>query len=167
MERILECRKFHVVREQVTGRDGKTHTREYVMHPGAVVVLPLLENGRAVVLRQNRPAVGQALWELPAGTLDIPGEPIEKAAARELEEETGYAAGRLERLCSFFTSPGIMSEEITAFVATGLTPARQRLGPTEEIEVETRPLTELMEMIRDGRITDAKSMITLLRWSMK
>ncbi len=165
MDSLLKCRKFEVVREHVTGRDGKAHTREYVIHPGAVVILPMLDNDRCLILRQVRPAVDRVLWELPAGTLDIPGESLESAAARELEEETGYRASRLERLCAFYPSPGILSERITAFVASGLEASRQNLGPTEQIEVETRSLEELSVMIRDGRIVDGKTIITLLRWA--
>lgn len=166
MEQLLRCRKFDVVREHVTGRDGQLHSREYVVHPGAVVVLPMLDEGRCLVLRQVRPAVGGSLWELPAGTLDVPGEPIERAALRELEEETGYAATRMERLCAFYPSPGIMSEKITAFVAHDLTRTKQNHGPTEQIEVEQRELSELLTMIRDGRIEDGKTILTILWYVM-
>lgn len=166
MESLLKSRKFEVVRERVTGRDGKSHVRDYVIHPGAVVILPMLDDERCLMLRQVRPAVGQVLWELPAGTLDIPGEALEVAAARELEEETGYVAGRIERMCEFLTSPGIMSEKITAFVARDLRPTRQNLGPTEEIEVETCRLSDVMTMVRDGRIVDGKSVLSLLWYEM-
>ncbi|RIK65144.1 MAG: NUDIX hydrolase [Planctomycetota bacterium] len=167
MELLLKSRKFDVVRERVVGRDGRDHVRDYVIHPGAVVILPMLDEERCLILRQRRPAVGQVLWELPAGTLDIPGESLEIAAARELEEETGHAAGRMERMCAFLTSPGILSEKITAFVAGDLRPTRQNLGPTEEIDVETRELSEVMEMVRDGRIVDGKSVVTLLWYEMR
>lgn len=167
MKLLLKSRKFDVVREMVVGRDGRDHVRDYVIHPGAVVILPMLDEARCLILRQRRPAVGQVLWELPAGTLDIPGEALEIAAARELEEETGHAAGRVERMCAFLTSPGILSEKITAFVARDLRPTRQNLGPTEEIDVETRALSEVMEMVRDGRIIDGKSVVTLLWYEMR
>lgn len=168
MESLLRCRKFEVVRELVSGKDGNSHTREYVMHPGAVVILPLLNDDECLVLRQVRPAVDQTLWELPAGTLDVPGESPEAAAARELEEETGHRAERLERLCEFFPSPGVLSERIIVFVATRLTEARQKLGPTEQIlGVERVRIADLYTMIREGRIVDGKTILTLLRWDME
>ncbi len=166
MDSLLKLRKFEVVREHLTAPDGSAGTREFVMHPGAVVILPLLSDGRCVMIRQFRPALGIELWELPAGTLDVPGESPHDAAARELEEEAGYRAGTISHLCEFYTSPGILSERITAFVAGELTSTRQKLGPTEQIEVEPLPTAEVLEMVRDGRIVDGKTIITLLRWQM-
>lgn len=168
MESLLKCRKFEVRRETVTGRDGREHTREYVIHPGAVVVLALSDADHCLMLRQLRPAIGLEMWELPAGTLDIPGEPPEKAAARELEEEAGVVPGRLIRLCEFYPSPGILSEKIVAYVAENLRDGTQALGPTEQIhEVKRIPIAEALEMIADGRIVDAKTMITLMYWNNK
>lgn len=164
METILQCRKFEVVRERVKVADKRETTREYVVHPGSVVVLPLLDDGTCVMIRQFRPCVGQELVELPAGTLDVPGERPEAAAARELEEETGYRASRLSWLCDFFPSPGILSERISAFVAEDLTPTRQKLGPTEKIAVEPMPMPEVLKKMQDGSITDAKTILTVLRW---
>jgi len=165
METLLTCRKFDVRREVVTGTDGARHTREYVIHPGAVVVLALPDADHCLMLRQLRPAIGQEIWELPAGTLDIPSEPAEDAAARELEEEAGVRAGKLTRLCEFFPSPGITSEKIVAYVAEDLTTGQQALGPTEQIhEVKRLPIVDAMRMAMDGRIVDAKTMITLMVW---
>lgn len=165
METLLKCRKFEVRREVVTGTDGASHTREYVIHPGAVVVLALPDADHCLMLRQLRPAIGQEIWELPAGTLDIAGEPPEVAASRELEEEAGVRAGKLTRLCGFYPSPGIMSEKIIAFVAEDLRPGRQALGPTEQIhEVKRLPIVDAMKMAMDGRIVDAKTIITLMVW---
>lgn len=166
METLLKCRKFDVVRRPVTGADGRSHDCEFVVHPGAVVILPLLDPDRVVMIRNHRPAVGQELWELPAGTLDVPGESPDKAAARELEEETGYRAGALSPLCEFYASPGIMTEKMIAYVARDLTKTAQRLEPTERIRVEILSLTDALGLIRDGRIVDAKTMVTLLRWDM-
>src|SRR5262245_16803471 len=100
---LLSTRKFTVNRKLLTGSDGRPHDYDYIVHPGAVVILPLLDGNQCVLIRNYRPAIGRELWELPAGTLDVPGEPLEAAAARELEEETGYRAARLEKLCYFYT----------------------------------------------------------------
>ncbi len=168
MESLLKFRKFEVFSKPVTASDGSQRTYEVVAHPGAVVVLPLLDEGRRVVMIRNyRWAVDRELWELPAGMLDEPGEPHEAAALRELEEETGYRAERIEPLCSFFASPGVMTERLHAFVAQGLTPAVQKLGPTERIRVEIVSMEEAIDMIREERIEDAKTIITLLRWQMR
>ncbi len=167
MDLLLKCRKFEVVSLPVRTTDGDERIYEFIAHPGAVVVLPLLGDGGCVLIRNDRPAVGRELWELPAGTLDKPGEEPEVAAARELEEEAGYRAGRLERLCEFYTSPGILDECITAYVATDLTKTRQNLDPTERIEVEPTEMREALAMVRDGRIVDAKTILVLLRWDME
>src|SRR5438477_5707271 len=121
METLLVCPKFTVIRRQVNGSDGRVHDRQIVVHPGAVVVLPLLDDGRVVLIDQYRPAIERRLLELPAGTLDVEDEAAERCAHRELEEETGYRAGRMVFLCKPYPSPGIMTELIQAFVATELT----------------------------------------------
>lgn len=167
MESLLKCRKFEVVQQSFVSRDGRKMARQFVVHPGAVVILPLLDEERCLLIRQNRHGIGREIWELPAGTLDVPGESPADAAARELEEECGYRAGRVERLCEFYTSPGILTELITAFVARDLTKTQQNLGPNEEIVVEPTTLTQAMAMIREGTIIDGKTMITLMWWEMK
>lgn len=163
-ESLLKCRKFEVLRQGVPAADGTIHRQEFIRHPGAVVVLPLLGADRCLMIRQHRPTIGRELWELPAGTLDVPGEAPEAAAARELEEEVGHRAGRLEYLCEFYPSPGISSELIRAYVARDLTRTRQRLEPTERIAVEEVPIAAAMRKIEEGEIVDAKTIITLLRW---
>ena len=167
MELILKCRKFDVCRLEVPSRDGTPRQYEIVVHPGAVVVLPLLTPERCILIRNYRRAVGRELWELPAGTLDVAGEAPEHAAVREVEEETGYLAGSMKPLCEFYTSPGILTELIRAYVATDLTKTRQNLGATEEIRLELVNVEEALAMIRDGRIVDAKTIATLLRWDME
>ena len=147
--------------------DGQERAYEIVAHPGAVVILPLLNGERCVMIRNYRPAVERELWELPAGTLDMPSEEPAAAALRELEEETGYRAGKLTPLCEFYSSPGILDELLRAFVATDLTKTQQNLDPTEQIRVEPMNITEALAMIRDGRIVDGKTIATLLRWNME
>jgi len=166
METLLKSRKFDVVRRMVTASDSRPHAVDYMRHPGAVVVLPLLSDDELVLLRNFRPAVDQTLWELPAGTLDVAGEKPAAAALRELEEEAGFRAGRIEPLCAFYPSPGVMNEYIRAFVARDLRRTRQRLEPTERIVTRTVKLSAALEMVRDGRIEDGKTIITLLRWTM-
>lgn len=139
--------------------------REIVIHPGAVVVLPLLDDGRCLMLRHVRPSVDKVLWELPAGTLDKPGEPPESAAARELEEETGHRAGRIDSLCEFHPSPGILSELIRAYVARDLSPTHQNLDAGEDLDIVPTPVEDAINMALDGRIIDAKTIITLLVWN--
>ncbi|MCB9752330.1 MAG: NUDIX hydrolase [Myxococcales bacterium] len=162
--RLLTARKFAVDAVRVTGRSGAELEREVVVHPGAVVVLPLREDGRVVMLRSRRFAVDETLWELPAGTLE-PGEAPASCAARELQEETGYTAARLEPLHAFFTTPGFCSERMHAFVAAGARPlGRQALGETERVEVELVSPARLDELLARGDIVDGKTLVTLLLW---
>lgn len=167
MESLLKCRKFEVVQQSFVSGDGRKMARQFVVHPGAVVILPFMDADHCLLIRQFRHGIGKEIWELPAGTLDIPGESPTEAAARELEEECGYRAGKVERLCEFYTSPGILTELITAFAAHDLTKTQQNLGPNEEIVVEPTTLTEAMNMIREGKIIDGKTMVTLMWWDMK
>src|SRR3569623_3611092 len=118
-ETLLTAAKFRVVSETITTGGGKTKTRDIVRHPGACVIVPLLDDGRVCLIRNFRIAVGRTLIELPAGTLEPP-EPPEVAAARELEEETGYRADAVMPLCEFFMSPGILNERMHLYLATGL-----------------------------------------------
>jgi len=160
-EKLFRGVKFDVELRDVPTRDGQTARREVVVHPGAVVVLPLLDGDRVVLIRNHRFSIDETLWELCAGTLE-PGEEPAATAARELVEETGYGAARIEPLTTFYTSPGICTERMYAFVATGLTEVGQRLEATERIEVEIRPLPTVLEMVRTGEIQDGKSIATLL-----
>jgi ADP-ribose pyrophosphatase len=140
---------------------GQKLTKEVVAHPGAVVIVPLLENGDVILIRNKRWATGHTLLELPAGGLE-PTEPPINAAGRELLEETGYLAGKMKHLASFYTSPGILSELMHAFVATDLVERKTKLEAGEEIELAPMPLGEAIEAIRDGRIKDGKTIAALL-----
>ena len=147
------------------GPDGERFEREVVHHPGAVAMVPLLDGGRTVVLvRQYRSALDALLLELPAGKLDVPGEPLEMAAARELEEEIGYRAGHLEQLAQLYNSPGFCDEQGTIFLATDLEPSASSAQGVEEaaMTIEPVPLNEALAMVADGRIQDAKTIIGLL-----
>jgi len=159
--RLFDGVKFSVDRVEMTTADGQSVTREAVIHPGAVVVLPILDDGRIVMIRNQRFVVGEELYELCAGTLEE-GEAPADCAGRELIEETGYRAGSIEKLCSFYTSPGFCNELIHAFVARGLEHVGQQLEPTENITVEPLPITDVLAMMQDGRLRDGKTMATLL-----
>ena len=161
--RVFEGVKFAVDRVAYTGREGQTLRREKVTHPGAVLVLPIMADGRIVMIRNYRFAVGQWLWELCAGTLE-PGEAPINCAGRELIEETGYEAGQIEPLCTFYTSPGFADEKMHAFVARDLKHVGQRLEATEQIEVEPTGLDRVLSMIAAGEIVDGKTIAALLHY---
>lgn len=165
-EILLKTPRFTVLRQMYATADGRMHARETVQHPGAVVILPLLADGRVCLIRNFRIAVGRTLIELPAGTLEPP-EPPEVAAARELEEETGYVADAVAPLCEFFMSPGILNERMHLYLATGLKAGPARLQAGEQIESIEVEWSEALAMCDDGRIQDAKTMTALLwydRW---
>jgi 8-oxo-dGTP pyrophosphatase MutT (NUDIX family) len=154
-------RRVHVEQCLVPRRDGKQELRERVLHPGSVVLLPVLADGRLVLIRQRRFAVERTLLELPAGTREA-DEPIELCAARELEEETGYRARELTPLFSFFPSPGSSTERMHVFVARGLVQTAQQLDQTEEIEVEVLAMDEVLALIRSNDVEDAKTIAAVL-----
>ena len=160
-ELLLTTSKFRVVRETITSDSGKTKTREIIRHPGACVIVPLLDDGRVCLIRNWRIAAGQTLIELPAGTLEPP-EPPHVTAERELIEETGYRARKIEFLHAFFLSPGILDEKMHLYVATGLTAGQTALEEGEEIENLLVPWDEAIAMIFRGEIQDAKTIIGLL-----
>lgn len=154
-------RVFEGVRFDVHAFDVSGHRREVIVHPGATVILPLMDDGSVVMIRNERFAVGETLWELPAGTLEI-GEDPAVCAAREVTEETGYEADSLELLTAFYATPGICTEKLHAYVARGLTHVGQDLDATEKIEVEVMAWDRTMQMVRSGEICDAKTIATLL-----
>jgi len=142
---------------------GKRHKREVVVHPGAVVILGLLNDGRVLLIRNRRYAVDQTLIELPAGTLEKGEDPM-NCAGRELLEETGYLAGMLKPIGTYFTSPGILSEKMYAYAAYDLQQEESALEEGEEIEIEPTAFDEALRMIGDGRIQDGKTIATLLMY---
>jgi ADP-ribose pyrophosphatase len=144
-----------------TDARGRAVEREIVRHPGAVVIVPWLDDQRLVLIRNERVAAGQRLLELPAGTLE-PGEAPQAAAGRELAEETGYRPGRVTPIGEFYTTPGFCDELIRVFEATELDPVGQDLDPGEQIEVEVVALAEALAMIDDGRIRDGKTIAAIL-----
>jgi ADP-ribose pyrophosphatase len=158
---LLRTQRFHVQRTRRITPDGRVREREIVRHPGAVTILPMVDASHVCLVRNFRVAADQWLVELPAGTLE-PDECPEETAARELAEETGFRAGRLQPLHKFFLSPGILDERMHLFLAQDLIsgdPARE-FG--EEIENLITPWDEALRMIREGTIQDAKTIVGLL-----
>ena len=142
---------------------GRTQSRDVVRHPGAVTILPLVDAQTICLIRNYRPAVAETLIELPAGTLEV-GEDPALCARRELAEETGYQAGRIDPLGSFYLSPGILDEQMHQFLATELQAGEPRREADEAIENFVVPLAHALAMIEDGTIHDAKTIVGLLRY---
>lgn len=144
--------------------DGTEITRDVVRHPGAVSVVPLLDNGEVVLVEQFRAPFAAEMLEIPAGKLDVAGESLEVAAQRELAEEVGLRAGSLELLVRFHNSIGFCDEESHVFLATELTEVpRHRQGPEELAMSEIRmTLPEARRAIAEGRITDAKTVLGIM-----
>ena len=152
---------FGVRRDEVLEPTGVRTTREVITHPGSVVVMPVLPDGRIILIRQYRHAARQFLWELVAGRID-PGESVRQAAVRELIEETGYRAKRLRIFLDLFPTPGFLEERMYILLAQGLTPGKAE--PEEDEKITAKPYTraELERMIQRGILRDAKSIAGLL-----
>ena len=163
---IYNGKIFDVVVEKVTLPNGMTKNREVVRHPGAAAMVPFLDDGKVVLIKQYRHAVGEFLWEIPAGTLE-PGEKAVECARRELVEETGYEASSLDKLAQILPAPGYTDERIHIFLATGLTPAEQKLEDDEVLKAEPTLFETALKMITKGAIQDAKTIAGLLLTSMK
>jgi len=141
--------------------NGHIARREIVEHRGAVAIVPLLDENTVLLIRQYRQAVGETLLEIPAGTLE-PGEPPDRCAERELQEETGYRAGKLRRLFSQYLAPGYSQEVLHVYLAEQLTPTRQQTDEDETVELAPTPLEQIAPMILKGEIKDAKTIAGLL-----
>ncbi|MEO6349733.1 MAG: NUDIX hydrolase [Candidatus Limnocylindrales bacterium] len=157
------------VRDTVVTHDGKSHTRDQVIHPGAVAIVGLLADRRLLLVRQYRHPTGEILLEIPAGTLDVMGdgsieEPL-PAAKRELWEETGYRAGTWRLLSSFWTAPGFASELMHLFLATDLEadPDYEGPQPDEHLKLVVMAFDEALAQAVAGTLRDAKTMIGLLQ----
>ena len=147
--------------DTVTLPDGELSTREIVEHPGAVAIVPITADGRIVLVRQYRHAIGDLMLEIPAGKLDAGEDPL-VCAYRELEEETGYSAGSLRYLSSVYTTPGFTNEKIHLYVAGQLCETKQRTDNDEFINVEIYSCMQIRSLIDTGVICDAKTMLALL-----
>jgi ADP-ribose pyrophosphatase len=152
---------FSVERHWVREPGGIEAIRDFVVHLGSVVVIPELPDGRILLVQQYRHPVSRVLWELVAGRIE-PGETPLQAARRELVEETGYSARELRRLCTFYPSPGLLSERMVLFHARGLRPGPARPEADEYLRVAAWTRERLQAALRNRRILDGKTMIGLL-----
>jgi len=158
---IFTGRIFSVHLETHALPDGRTAEFELVRHSGGAAVLPVLDDGRVVLLRQFRPAAGGVIWEIPAGRLE-PGEAPADCVVRELQEEAGYRVGRLEPLGEMLPTVGFCTERVYLFLARDLTSVPQALEPDEHLEVVPLPAAEVLALIDRGEIPDAKTQLALL-----
>ena len=161
-EDIFDGTLLHVKRDKVLLPNGNESVREWIKHPGASSVIPLLPDGRVILVRQYRYPVGQVTLEVPAGKLDVEGEDPLECAVRELSEETGYTAETFTKLTTIATTVGFSDELIHLYMAEGLQPGKQHTDDDEFINVVKVPLAEAVKMAEDGRIIDAKSIISIL-----
>jgi ADP-ribose pyrophosphatase len=153
---------LEVATEDVTLPNGKEIELDIVRHPGASAVVPFVSDTEVVLIRQYRYVTGGTLWEIPAGKLD-PGESPDACARRELEEEAGFRAGRLESLGGMWCSPGFTDEWISLYAAFDLEPVPQRLQDDEVIELHRMPFRQALELVWSGQLPDAKSALALLK----
>ncbi len=160
---LLRTPIFWVTRDVALDPDGFEITRAIVQHGGSAVVMPVDDKNRVLLVKQYRLPSLRYLWELPAGRVD-PGETVLQAARRELGEETGYRARKMQKLAEFWASPGFLAEKMTIYLATGLTAGEQK--PMEDERIETRWFTvaEIDKLMESGKISDAKTMIGFLKW---
>ncbi len=158
-QRIYEGRVVSLRTDEVELPSGRRAVREIVEHRGAVAVVPLID-GDVLLVRQFRAAVGRALLEIPAGSVE-PGETLEACLQRELGEEVGMRAGRVDHLVTFYPSPGFLTEAVHVYVADDLTPYRLQ-AEEEDLSIVRVPLGEAAKLVAGGEIVDAKSIIGLL-----
>jgi ADP-ribose diphosphatase len=152
---------FQVATAEYEAPDGHRFERDIVHHPGAVVVVPVTAEGKVMMVRQFRAAIGEALLEVPAGKRDVAGEPTEVTAARELAEEVGRTAGRLELLARFYNSPGFCDELTHLYLARELeeVPLDRQGFEEQQMTVEEVGMDEFPALIASGRLVDAKSIV--------
>lgn len=156
-EAVYRGRLFDLRIDRLRDSDGE-YRREVIAHRGSVVIVPVFDDGTVAMVRQYRHAAGRTLLELCAGTVDE-GETLEAAAHRELEEEIGVRAGKLEKLCGFWVSPGFLDEKMHVYLATGLSETAQSLDPHEKLTIERRTLADAKAMADSGKIEDAKTIV--------
>ena len=144
-------------------RDGATEERAYIRHPGAVVIIPVTENGGLVLIQNFRFVVGKPLWEVPAGTLE-PGEAILAAAKRELREETGYTAHHWAHCLTYLAAPAMSDEKMHVFIAAELCPGKPHLQPDEDLTAAALTAEEIDRLEAEGQIVDGKTLLALSLW---
>ncbi|MGE5321150.1 MAG: NUDIX domain-containing protein [Hyphomicrobiaceae bacterium] len=159
-ETVFRGRLMHVKCDRVRLPDGRESTREYIVHPGAVVIIPLFDNGDLLLERQHRYPLRRDFIELPAGKIDA-GEDDLSCAKRELEEETGYTASAWREVTTIYPCIGYSDERLAFYLARGLTPGNHGRDPDEFLEIFRLPFGEAMDWLRSGRICETKTVIGL------
>jgi ADP-ribose pyrophosphatase len=156
---IYKGRIFDVRIDEISEGDIE-YKREIVVHRGSAVIVPVFDDGTVALVRQYRHAAGKYLLEVPAGSLDE-GEDPQTGAMRELEEEIGYRAGKIEKIAEFYVSPGFLTEKMFVYLATELTETSQNLEEDELIEIERLTFEQALAKIRSVEIEDAKTIVGL------
>ena len=161
-ERVFKGKVFSVDRDEVRLPHGRTVKMDVVRHPKSVVLVPIPETGHVILIRQYRHAVGQWLWELPAGSVDE-GESPEQAARRECHEEIGQVPETIVRIGAFYPTPGYCDEEMVFYRASGLSEPTEAAAVDEDEDIETRAFTfsDARDMVRRGEVTDMKTVVGL------
>jgi ADP-ribose pyrophosphatase len=159
-EKVFEGKAFQVARVTLNDDEGVEHIRDVVEHPGAACVVPMLDKDTVVLVEQWRPGAKKALWEIPAGALE-PDEDPAACATRELREETGYTAGKIEHLFTMYPSPGILDEKMHIFIATDLTKGEQDLDGDEKISVKSFTFRDLRIQLKANNLKDGKTIAAL------
>ena len=162
-EDIWDGKILHVKKDIIKLPNGKESMREYVKHNGAVCIIPVTDDGRIILEKQYRYAIGKEIIEIPAGKLDTPDEDFRDAALRELKEETGATPRELLDFGDYYGSPAILSERIRMFLALGLEFGEQHFDEGEFIEIFSMPLEEAAKDVIDGKICDGKTQAAILR----
>jgi ADP-ribose pyrophosphatase len=159
-ETVFKGRLMHVKRDRVRLPNGAESTREYIVHPGAVVIIPVFDNGDLLLERQHRYPLHRDFIELPAGKID-PGEDDLTCARRELEEETGYTASEWREVTTIYPCIGYSDERLAFYLAKGLQDGTHGRDHDEFLEIFRLPFAEAMQWVRDGRICETKTVIGL------
>ena len=158
---IFRGRKIDLALKKIVLADGREAEREVVLHPGAVALVPMVDRDHVCLVKNDRYAVGKTLLEVPAGTID-PGETPFETAHRELAEETGYTAARIELIREWYVSPGVMNERMFLYLCEDLKPGATEHQPDEKLEVVVVEWREAVAMALNGGIEDAKTILALL-----
>lgn len=161
-EHIFDGTLLHVRRDKVRLPSGAETVREWIKHPGAAAVLPVLADGQVILVRQYRYPIGEVTLEVPAGKLDAKDEEPLHCARRELSEETGYTAEAYEKLTTIATTVGFSNEYIHLYLARGLSAGRQHTDVDEFVHVVRMPFEKALDMVKTGEIVDAKTIISLM-----